>query len=439
MRICIFTIGTQGDVRPFAALGRRLRTLGHEVTIVTSDRHRALIDQAGLRHVAIESDFAELMAREQALLDSGNQLKVGRAVARAMTEWMPRWAEQGMDATQDADLVLGSGSGTILGDAVAEKRGLPFVQAQFMPLTPSRHIPPLWPVPRRALPGVANLALSHMLRVATWRLLAEPSQAIRKAFALSPFPWRGPWYSREQRVRPKPVLYAFSRHIQPQPVDWPEERAAVVGFWSLDQAQDWTPTPELRDFLAAGPPPIYVGFGSMLTGRTDSLTQVVLEAIRRSGRRAIVATGWGALQPRGADAPEDVLFIDNVPHDWLFPRVSLAVHHGGAGTTAAATRAGLSQVVVPFVADQFFWAWRLKRIGLSPMMLDRKTMTAQHLADAISLAGGESIGDSARKLGALVRAEDGVANAIEALERWGVLPRAMEPSRPPLISNVRAR
>jgi sterol 3beta-glucosyltransferase len=423
VRISIFTIGTQGDIRPFAAFGHGLRKLGHKVTVVTSDRHRALIDQAGLGHVAIDSDFAELMAREQALLDTGNQLKVGRALARSMMTWMPRWAEQGMDATQDADLVLGSGSATLLGSAVAEKRGLPFVQAQFMPLTPSRHIPPLWPAPRVALPGIVNLALSHALRVAIWRVLAVPSQAIRESFNLPPFPWPGPWYSREQRARPKPVLYAFSRHLQPQPPDWPTERAAVVGFWLLDQAQDWTPPPALRAFLSAGPPPIYVGFGSMLTGRAESLTELVLEAVRLSGRRAIVASGWGALQPAGAGARDDVLFIDNAPHDWLFPRVSLGVHHGGAGTTAAAARAGLPQVVVPFAADQYFWAWRLRGIGLNPMLLDRKKMTAEDLAAAISRAGNESSRVTAQRLGALIRAEDGVANAIEALERWRVLPR----------------
>lgn len=423
MKISIFTIGTHGDVRPFAAFGRHLRAHGHRVSIVTDDRHRALIEGVGLEHVAIQSDYAELMARQHTLLDGGDQLKIGREVARAMKSWMPRWAEQGMDATRDADLVFGSGSGTVLGGAIAEKRGLPFVQAQFMPLTPSRHVPPVWPVLRRTLPGPANLAFSHAVRLAVWRVMAEPAQAIRAALELPPFPWRGPWYSRAQRARPTPVLYAFSRHLQPQPPDWPEERAAVVGFWPLDQAQDWTPPPALSAFLAAGPAPIYVGFGSMLASSSERLTQVVLEAIRRSGRRAVVATGWGALRnTEAAVLRDDVLFVDDVPHDWLFPRVSIAVHHGGAGTVAAAARAGLPQVVVPFVADQFFWAWRLKRLGLNPTLLDRKTMSGAGLALAIGLADTESARFTARRLGGLIRAEDGVANAVAALERWGMLP-----------------
>ncbi|SFK05634.1 UDP:flavonoid glycosyltransferase YjiC, YdhE family [Sphingomonas sp. NFR04] len=422
MRIAIFTIGTQGDVRPFAAFGRHLQAQGHDVTIATSDRHRALTDQVGLRLAPLESDYAALMARERALIDGGNQLKIAGSIASTMMAWVPQWARQGMEAARGADLVLGSGSGTILGAAVAERLGVPFVQAQFMPLTPSRHMAPIWPLPGMRLPGAANLALSHALRIAMWRLLARPSNALRETLGLRAFPLLGPWYERGQRVRPQPILYAFSKHLQPQPADWLPGRAAVVGFWSLDQGRDWTPPPALRDFLDAGPPPLYVGFGSMLSGDQQRFTQLILDAVRRTGRRAIIATGWGALE--SVQAPPNVLFVKDAPHDWLFPRVALAVHHGGAGTTAAATRAGLPQVVVPFLADQFFWAWRLERAGVNPVLLDRRTMTAQDLADAISLASRERVRAAATRFGGLLQAEHGMENATQALERWGLLPAA---------------
>nr|WP_315381297.1 glycosyltransferase [uncultured Sphingomonas sp.] len=422
MRIAIFTIGTQGDVRPFAAFGRHLQAQGHDVTIATSDRHRALTDQVGLRLAPLESDYAALMARERALIDGGNQLKIAGSIASTMMAWVPQWARQGMEAARGADLVLGSGSGTILGAAVAERLGVPFVQAQFMPLTPSRHMAPIWPLPGMRLPGAANLALSHALRIAMWRLLARPSNALRETLGLRAFPLLGPWYERGQRVRPQPILYAFSKHLQPQPADWLPGRAAVVGFWSLDQGRDWTPPPALRDFLDAGPPPLYVGFGSMLSGDQQRFTQLILDAVRRTGRRAIIATGWGALE--SVQAPPNVLFVKDAPHDWLFPRVALAVHHGGAGTTAAATRAGLPQVVVPFLADQFFWAWRLERAGVNPVLLDRRTMTAQDLADAISLASRERVRAAATRLGGLLQGEHGMENATQALERWGLLPAA---------------
>jgi UDP:flavonoid glycosyltransferase YjiC (YdhE family) len=422
MRIAIFTIGTHGDVRPFVAFGRHLLGQGHDVTIATSDRHRALIEQVGLRLAPIESDYAALMARERALIDGGNQLKMAGTIASTMMAWVPQWARQGMEAARGADLVLGSGSGTILGAAVAEKLGVPFVQAQFMPLTPSRHMAPIWPLPGVQMPGAANLALSHALRIAMWRLLARPSNALRETLGLRPFPLLGPWYEREQRVRPQPILYAFSRHLQPQPADWSPGGAAVVGFWSLDQGRDWTPPRALQDFLDAGPPPLYVGFGSMLSGDQQRFTRLILEAVRRTGRRAIIATGWGALE--SAEASPDIFFLKDAPHDWLFPRVSLAVHHGGAGTTAAATRAGLPQVVVPFLADQFFWAWRLKRAGVNPVLLDRRTMTAQDLADAIALAERERVRAAAARLGGLLQGEQGMENATRALERWCLLPAA---------------
>lgn len=426
MRIAIFTIGTHGDVRPFVAFGRHLQGQGHGVTIATSDRHRGIVEQLGMRIAPLESDYAALMARERALMESGNQLKMAGTVASTMMRWVPQWARQGMEAARGADLVLGSGSGTILGAAVAERLGVPFVQAQFMPLTPSRHMAPIWPVPGMQMPAAANLVLSHALRIAMWRILARPSNALRETLGLRPFPLLGPWYEREQRVRPQPILYAFSRHLQPQPADWSPGRAAVVGFWSLDEGRDWTPPKALQDFLDAGPPPLYVGFGSMLSGDQQRFTRLILEAVRRTGRRAIIATGWGALE--SAEAPPDVFFLKEAPHDWLFPRVALAVHHGGAGTTAAATRAGLPQVVVPFLADQFFWAWRLKRAGVNPVLLDRRTMTAQDLADAMSLAAQERVRAAAARLGGLLQAEQGMENATLALERWGLLP-ATEPRR----------
>ena len=205
----------------------------------------------------------------------------------------------------------------------------------------------------------------------------------------------------------------------------------MVGFWPLDQAQDWTPPPALRDFLSTGRPPIYVGFGSMLAGSGERLTELVLEAIRRSGRRAIVATGWGALQNTGAAVQDDVLFVDNVPHDWLFPRVSIAVHHGGAGTTAAAARAGLPQVVVPFVADQFFWAWAAEQPGTEPDPSRPQDHDRRGSGPGDRAGRPRDARHTALRLGGLLRAEDGAANAIRALERWGILPGETEPSRSP--------
>ena len=183
----------------------------------------------------------------------------------------------------------------------------------------------------------------------------------------------------------------------------------------------WSPPQRLVDFLTAGAPPIYVGFGSMIGRRPEDFTRIVLDAVRLSGRRAIVALGWGGLRADTA-ASENILLVDRAPHSWLFRHVDLAVHHGGAGTTAAATRAGLAQVIIPFVADQPFWAWKAWQAGIAPAPIDQKTVTAASLAAAIRQAGEPALRARARALATEISDEDGVGNAIQALQNWGMLP-----------------
>ena len=422
MKIVIITIGTQGDARPFVALGRRLKEKGHDIVIATSDNHKELIETSGLTHAPLRSDFAELMAKEHAALDEGHPFTIGKKVSQVMTTWMPLWAQQGWEATEGADLIIGSGSGTVLGASLSEKRGIPFVQTQFMPLTPSKEIPPLWPSPKKRMPGIVNFLLGHLVRLIVWRVLANPASIIRKELGLEQFSWMGPWSSEYGDSGNRYILYAYSRYLLPQPSDWRSDRIAVTGNWFYDQADAWTAPADLVAFLESGnDKPIYVGFGSMRTGRSEEFTRKILDAIRKSGRRAVVATGWGALAKNQlVSADERIFFVDSVPHDWLFPRVSLAVHHGGAGTVAAAARAGIPQILLPFVADQFFWRWRMHEIGINPVMLDRKTLTSEQLADAIHMAQGPRFLKAAKILGEEIRSEDGIQAAIDTLDKWGM-------------------
>ena len=433
MRIVIFTIGTQGDARPFAAFGKALVAEGHAVTIATAERHQALIEGAGVGFAPIRSDFADLMAREHATMDAGNQLRMGLKMARAITDWMPEWVRQGEQAARGAELVIASGSGTVMGLSFAEKLGVPFVQAQFMPLTPSRDIPPLWPSPRRKLPGPINLALYGAVRATMWRLQAAPTAIIRRELGLEPFPWQGPWAVPELK-RERRILYAFSRHLQPQPPDWPDDSVCVTGSWFYDEAASWTPPADLAAFLDHGETPIYMGFGSMLSGDPVGFTRRVLDAVRRSGERAIVATGWGALDAETVrrEGNDRILCIEGAPHDWLFPRVKLAIHHGGSGTVAAAARVGIPQIIVPFVADQFFWSWRLKAAGLTAALLDRRRLDAETLLDSIRNALSAPSRAKAQRVASAMAREDGIANAIAALRRWNMLPGAGETERAPV-------
>jgi sterol 3beta-glucosyltransferase len=202
------------------------------------------------------------------------------------------------------------------------------------------------------------------------------------------------------------------------PDDWNHERIHVTGYWFLEPSEQWHPPTDLIQFLDSGPPPVYIGFGSMSNRKPEETADLVLRAIRHTGERAIIFSGWAGLQK--ADLPDSVLMIDNVPHSWLFSRVRAVVHHGGAGTTAAGLRAGVPSVIVPFHGDQPFWAQRVTSLGVGPAPIARSRLTAESLAKALQTAMNDPLmHQRAVALGASIRAEDGIEKAVAIIQQLG--------------------
>jgi sterol 3beta-glucosyltransferase len=303
----------------------------------------------------------------------------------------------------------------------AERHGKPCAMASPVPITPTGAFPfmvmppavwewlplvPGW----LAKPGnwLTHQVALHAISLGTWRQLNRwrLSQGLRPA-------WGGALgLTRQHRLR---VVYGISPRVLPRPLDW-GPNVALTGAWTLGPPAGWAPSAALEAFMA-GEPPVYVGFGSMIGADPDRLTREVVEALRLAGRRGVLLGGWQDLG-RGA-LPDHVLRVDDVPHEWLFPRCVAVVHHGGAGTTAAALRAGVPQVVCPYFADQPFWAARVAALGVGPRAVPQGELTAARLAGGITAAlGDQVVRDRAAALGAQLRAEDGVALACEQLERW---------------------
>jgi len=172
------------------------------------------------------------------------------------------------------------------------------------------------------------------------------------------------------------------------------------------------------NFIEDGEPPVFIGFSSMTNRQPREVTDLVVEALKITRLRGIIATGWGGLGE--SDLPENVYQIDSAPFDWLFPRMAAVVHHGGAGTTATGLRAGVPSVLIPFFADQFFWGWRVSELGAGPGSIPRKKLTSGRLADALKKAVADpGIRKNAAELGRKIRAEDGIGSAVEIVNRLG--------------------
>lgn len=211
-----------------------------------------------------------------------------------------------------------------------------------------------------------------------------------------------------------PFTYLWSESLIPKPADW-GPNIQIAGFSFLPQALSYTPPPDLERFLSAGPPPIYIGFGSIVVEDPQALTKLIFEAIDLAQVRAIVSKGWGGIG--AGDVPDNIYLIGDCPHDWLFQNVSCVVHHGGAGTTAAGLAAGCSTVVVPFFGDQPFWGQMIARAGAGPEPVPFKKMTAQSLADSIRFAVKPEVRAAAKEVALQISEEDGAGNAAREVIR----------------------
>lgn len=213
-----------------------------------------------------------------------------------------------------------------------------------------------------------------------------------------------------------PYTYLWSPGLIPKPSDWGPE-IDIAGFVFLDLASSYKPPKELKKFLSSGKPPVYIGFGSIVVDDPDKFTSLIFEAVAKAGVRALVSKGWGGLG--GTSTPENVFMLENTPHDWLFPRVSAVVHHGGAGTTAIGLKCGKPTMIVPFFGDQPFWGAMVAKAGAGAQApIPYKNLTADALAEGITQCLQPEAKEAAEKLARdIAREGDGAANAIESFHR----------------------
>ena len=203
-----------------------------------------------------------------------------------------------------------------------------------------------------------------------------------------------------------PHTYCWSPALVPKPKDW-GPHISISGFYFLNLASDYTPAPDLQVFLDAGPTPVHIGFGSIVLDDPNAMTELIFEAVRKTGQRALISKGWGGMGANELRIPDDVFMLGNVPHDWLFKHVSCVVHHGGAGTTAAGIAAGRPTLVVPFFGDQPFWGAMVARAGAGPDPIPHKQLTADKLADAINFCLKPESLERAQELASKIAAERG--------------------------------
>ncbi len=413
--ISIVASGSRGDVQPYVALGKGLRNAGYSVRLLTSDDFEALVTEAGLGFASTGSSTQDRVQGEewQQVMESGNFLKIMAKMRTELKKAGAKMAQKLPPLIEGSDLVVTGMAGIGGTFSIAERFGIPLVETHVFPFTPTRAFPsPL--VPKLPLGRLLNSLSFQVTRQLFWQNFRGNDGTMRKTLGMSRPPFWGPFRKLEQmRV---PLLYGYSPHVLPRPGDWPASHH-VTGYWFLDEPASWSPPADLVDFLEAGEPPVYIGFGSMGSRNPEEAGRIALGALARAGQRGVIAAGWGGLSVD--DLPETVHAVGELPHSWLFPRMAAVVHHGGAGTTAAGVRAGVPSIIVPFMGDQPFWGQRVVDLGVGPAPIPRKQLTAERLGDAITQATADAgTRQRAAELGRQIRAENGVERAVHLIKQF---------------------
>jgi len=389
MRIALAVEGTRGDVHPMLSLGRAFRRLGHEAVLCGPPNFRGAARAAGI-------DFREVGTDTKVFLDGAASAVGNRGLAslRVQAAYFKDSIEKQFarlpDTARDCDLMLGAGV-QLAGPSVAEFHGVPYRYVVYCPA--------MFPSSESAPPFVPVQGLPAWLNRWAWRLMLGPMDAILR-FGIN--------RARREHLGLAPIRSAYENLLSSAPIlaadpvlaPLPKDTPVPVRTLGVFHDHEADPLPEkLEHFLAAGEKPVYVGFGSMTDPDPGATTRLIVEAVEQAGARAIVSRGWAGLG--NAALPAEIIEIGPVCHAALFPRCAAVVHHGGAGTTARATRAGVPQIIVPHLLDQYWWGHRAQSLGLAPAALPRTGLAAGQLADALrGVMGNEFLAERAIEVGA---------------------------------------
>lgn len=419
MNVVIHVVGSRGDVQPFVALGKVLKdTYGHRVRLATHPNFKEFVTENGLEFFSIGGDPAQLMAfmvKNPGLMPGFDTMRNGdvgsrrkeiaqmirgcwRSCYEAGDGSGPAASDKTVEGRSNPEgLEISDDEKPFVADAIianppsfahihcAEKLGIPLHVMFTMPYSPTQAFPhPLANIQSsNADTNLANYMSYALVEAMTFQGLGDIINRFRQKYlGLDEISlMRAPGMLQRQRV---PHTYCWSPALIPKPKDW-GQNISISGFFFLNLASNYTPDPELKAFLDAGPPPVYIGFGSIVLDDPNAMTKTLFEAVRKTGQRALVSKGWGGMGADELGKPDNVYMLGNVPHDWLFQHVSAVVHHGGAGTTAAGITAGKPTLVVPFFGDQPFWGAMVARAGAGPEPIPHKKLTADNLADGIDV------------------------------------------------------
>ncbi|KAH6720229.1 sterol glucosyltransferase [Leptodontidium sp. MPI-SDFR-AT-0119] len=420
LNIVIQVVGSRGDVQPFIALGNELQKYGHRVRLATHMVFEDFVRKSSLEFHPIGGDPAELMAymvKNPGLIPKMSSLQAGdipkkRAMIKEILEgcWnscIQPDINSGAPFVADAIIANPPSFGHL---HCAQALGIPVHLMFTMPWSSTKAFPhPLANLKYKGTdPNLANYLSYNVVEFLTWQGIGDlVNKWRRETLELEPVPAaEGPYLAKTLKI---PFTYCWSPALVPKPADW-HSHIDVCGFFFRDPPE-YNPPDDLREFLDQSPPPIYIGFGSIVIDNPENMTAIIISAIKSTGVRAIISRGWSKLD--GEKLP-NVLYLGDCPHEWLFQHVAAVIHHGGAGTTACGLLNGKPTTIVPFFGDQPFWGNMVAAAGAGPKPIPHGSLQSRNLAEAILFCLTPEASIAAQRIAEKMKTEDGVKAAVKS-------------------------
>lgn len=410
MHLTLFAFGSWGDVRPLVVLGMGLKTAGHQARIVASPGYAGWVRERGLDFFPLTVDVQKIAADNAASMRS--TIERLRVVRNELPKAITQIGLDVLEASRGSDALLTIEFSLAFLLGVVQVNNLRTIIVNPGPLTPTGAFPSAGVPPRPVwlpFPQLYNRLSYQFVQRLEWMIVGKARHSLdARLLGSSAASFR----DFQAMLADTHALTLVSPHVVPRPPDWGDNQH-LTGYL-FDDDPDWSPPQALLDFLAAGKPPVYIGFGSMPDPSPAMTTRLLIDAVQIAGQRAVILKGWARYG--SVEIPENVYVLDYAPHNWLFPRMAAVAHHGGAGTTAAGFRAGVPMTVVPHNGDQPYWGSLAARLGVGTAPIPRKKLTAARLARALGEATTSlAMQDKAVHLSRKIASEDGVELAVRAI------------------------
>ncbi|MED4756411.1 glycosyltransferase [Priestia megaterium] len=423
MLITMLTTGTRGDTQPFMALGLELKKKGYRVRIAASEAYQDFIESYGFEYAMLRGDVSKIIESGAAddAINADNPLEFFSSLKNEkMMGMMVNIQKDLHKACKGAGAIVYH-PGAAIGYFAAKEMDIPSILASPFPMTPTKDYPALIFYDRPRFGKIYNKLTHRIFEWGFWKIVSGPLKKYWvQQYGEGPNDFSCPY--PKQRTAANPTIISSSPTVFSVSKDWPEH-VHSYGNWFMDSDHSYQPEEKLERFLKAGEPPVYIGFGSVGDKKNaGETTALVIKALKLAGKRGIINTGGSGMN-QTEEIAEDILFVKDIPHEWLFPKMSAVVHHGGAGTTAEGLRAGVPSAIIPYGNDQFAWGRKIHELGAGAKAIPRKELTAEKLSAAISYTQVNEIRSKAQEIGKQIRAEKGAEKAaqviIDTLETFG--------------------